>query len=60
VYDEQTYCLNAATSAIQHTSLFNLTINKICALLVSYAAQTGIAKQSLKDETDRLSRNVGN
>jgi len=60
VYDEQTYCLNVATSVIQYTSFFNFTINEICALLVSYAAQTGSAKQSLENETDRLLRNVGN
>lgn len=60
VYDEQTYCLNAATSGIQYTSLFNFTINEICALLVRYAAQTGSAMQSLEDETYKLSRNVGN
>jgi len=53
VYDEQTHCLNAATSGIQYTSLFNFTMNEICALLVCYAAQTGSAKQSLKIETDR-------
>jgi hypothetical protein len=60
VYDEQTFCLKAATSGKQYTSFFNFTINEICALLLSSAAQTGSAMQSLEDETYRLSRNVGN
>jgi len=60
VYDEQTYCLNVATSVTQYSNLFNFTINEICALLVSYVTQTGTAKQYLEDETDRLPRNVGN